>query len=316
MKKKILLPVLLVVIAAILLIFYLKKETCTPLKLKRINVSGNAQFVIGKSIDQKSILLTNLTFDKNDSVHSDIIALNGMVLGPGFNYGNYINDTVMLVFNLNYKPFVFNIKSKEILPYKSQLKFDGIGLDDIQIVKFKGEIGIVLNEKNNIVFENVKTGKISKLFDPKQLNNNDVSLVSFDVFNDKIITCFKTKAGNTEQINYDFFLTDGDKSEKIYSLTDIKPKNNDPKVKFIDKEKYLISYLDGKSFIRINNISSSSSTSFWCIDNAEILSTEYVNKTIYVTLKKSTGEKYLLNNNPYKILYSGVNVYQVINPIK
>lgn len=304
------------IICILLIGIYLKINACKRLLIKQIPLQGYSNFIIGQSTKKNELLITNLKFDKKDSVYSKIITLNNKLLCTGYGYGNFIDDSLMLVFDFSNKPFIYNVKSKTVKPYESKLDFKDKAYNDINVQSYLGEMGVILKEDNYIAFEGVNNKKLYKIFESKQLKGKYTSLVSFDVLGNNIIVCLEKKTETEGSSDYEFFLIKGKKSVKINTLYGKKTLTCDPTVKFIDDKKYIISYFDDKSILQLNSIEEASKTKRWCIDQSKILSIAYLNQVIYLTIKKETpGVTELNGNNLYMTLYKGVNVYKVTNDI-
>lgn len=309
MKKLIwLLPVLV----GGILIFYFRYnyETCVNLNSIEINLEGDSQILIGYSEVKNDLLYLSLSF-QNDATVLNVLGKESGLVCSGFSYGNYLNDSLLLVFDQEQGPFFLNSKGSEIDSMKSSIDFKGLEIADIKIGKFKGEDGVLVNNGDSLIFYNTSTHMADNLFSLNKLTEKYESIESFDLYGNMVVVILRRECLEGG-CNYDYFLvnTEDNSFKSIFNLEEIKSLSYPPMVRFLSPSTYVTGYSDDQAYIAKNSIDGINKKK-WCLGDLEIFNLETIQGEVYLTVVDEQIRKTAADKNPLKNLYSGVKVVSV-----
>ncbi len=310
--KKVIWILLLVLIVAVATFYFIghKESTCVKIESKKLDIDGDAQVLIGYSEIKNDLIYLGLSLNEDSTMFNIFGRKNGLI-GKDFFYGNYLNDSIMVVFDKDQRPFIFKSNLHKVDSLHSSINFSGLEIADIKIEKFKGNEGILINKGDSLIFYNVLSNRSDKLFSLNMIPEKYEGIKSFDISADKILVVLKRECLETG-CNYDYFLVNtGDNSfRKIFALEEIKPNAYPPMVSFLDESTYVTSYFDKQAYLVKNSIDGAKGK-VRCLTGLEIFNIETVQGEVYLTVIDDQARKNTTSKNPYKNLYSGIGIISV-----
>lgn len=299
-----------VLIGVVVIFYFIKNEkVCSEIESKRLDLEGESQVLIAYSEIKNDLLYLSLTLTEDTTVFNIFGKENGLIRA-GFSYGDYLNDSVMLVLDQDGKPFLYNNRVNKIDSLNSSY-FSDIEVTDIKTGTFKKHEGVFLNKKDTLFFYDVASGRRDNLFSLDKLSEKYESIKSFDLFEDRILVCIK-QGCSEEGCDYDYILVSmlDNTFKKIFTLEKIKLMTYAPMVSFLNESTYLTNYSDDQTYLLKNSIDGRTEHK-WCIDSLEIFNIETVKEQVYLTVLDEQARKNTVSKNGLKKLYSGISIITV-----
>jgi len=305
--KKIIWSLVLIVVVAVIFYIINRKEGCATVELRKLTLNGDSQLLIGYSETKNDLLYLSMSFGE-DTTGFNIFGKASGLLGKGFSYGDYLTDSVMLVFDQDQNPFLYKVATHQVDSLHSSINFKGLEMADIKVRKFRDHAGMFLNRVDSLVFYDVSNDSGVNVFSLSKLSEKYEGIKSFDVSVDKILVVLKRECLEGG-CSYDYFLVNaGDNSfKKIFTLEKIKSITYSPMVSFLNPGSYVTGYSDDQAYVAKNSIDGGNEKK-WCLGDLEVFNIGVVQGEVYVTVIDEQVRKSTASKNPFKNLYSGISI--------
>ncbi|RAJ87995.1 hypothetical protein CLV59_101760 [Chitinophaga dinghuensis] len=290
------------------------------LQLERVKLDGIGSMMTGGGGEQQSLTLTKVDFDKKDTIRlSAIIYRNNAVykMLDGYSYADFLDNNNLFALDLDGKPWRYHLSTQQREKFITDLPLDGLSGADFNVRKWKGKPGLMIRTDSAILFqgaEESQSKKILQLEQFQQLNKAFAGIVSFDIYEDKMLTILRNADENEETRNFEVCYFDGSKAVSLYRFTSLGDGDVLPAVRFAGPDQYFLSFNDSWGRIQLNDIREKKAGPLFCIDSAIIKNITYRNNQLYCEMMKTMTPQAIASMQDYiKLTFSRLNVYKVLN---
>ncbi len=290
------------------------------LQFERLPLDGIGSMMTGGGGEQQSLTLTKVDFDVKDTIKlSAVIYRNNAVykMLDGYSYADFLDDNTLFALDADGKPWRYHLPTQQREKFITDLPFDGLSGPDFNVRKWKGKTGLMVRTDSAILFQGAQeqqSKKILQLEQLQQVNKAFAGIVSFDIYEDKILSVLRNADENGETRNFEVCYYDGSKVVSLFRFTSLGDGDVLPAVRFAGPDQYFLSYNDSWGRIQLNDIREKKAGPLFCTDSAIIRNITYSNHQLYCEMMKTMTPQAIATMQDYiRLTFSRLHVYKVLN---
>lgn len=307
--------ILIALTGVVLIIYFWKNSTkCVQIELRQLSLEGDVQSLIGFSETKNDLLYTGLRFEK-DTAYFSIFGERSGLISDAFSFGDFLNDSAMLVFDQSQNPFLYKPSKNQFDSIHGSVNFKGLEMSDVKISTLKEKHGVFVNNGDSLIFWDLEKDSTHTIFSLWDLPDENELIKSFDVYGNRALISVRQTC--SEECDYSIFLVDIEDGS-VKHITSVNGLDHSgkfaPMVNFLDDNQYVICYSSDGVHLLLKSVDGNREREFCLGNSLEVLSIEAIPEKVYLTIINEQIRKSMASENGLKNLYSGMSVVTVDLP--